>query len=38
VRPDGLRGIPTLVVTGDWNEEYETIAQKLVEGGAPCER
>ncbi|WEG07377.1 alpha/beta fold hydrolase [Microbacterium horticulturae] len=34
IRRDALRGIPTLVVTGEWNEEYETIARRLVEEGA----
>ncbi|WP_309129417.1 alpha/beta fold hydrolase [Microbacterium sp.] len=34
VRPEMLAGIRTLVVTGGWNEEYETIAKALVSGGA----
>ena len=34
VRAGMLRGIPTLVVTGGWNEEYEQIARVLVGQGA----
>ncbi|MGB3376761.1 MAG: hypothetical protein WBA87_16690 [Microbacterium sp.] len=34
VRAGTLRGIPTLVVTGGWNDEYERIAQVLVGEGA----
>lgn len=34
VRPGMLRGIPALVVTGGWNDEYERVAQVLVDGGA----
>ncbi len=26
--------VPTLVVTGGWNEEYETVAERLAEAGA----
>ncbi|QAY61132.1 alpha/beta fold hydrolase [Microbacterium protaetiae] len=33
VRPGMLRGIPTLVVTGGWNAEYEAIASVLVDNG-----
>lgn len=29
-----IAAIPTLVITGDWNTEYETIADALVERGA----
>ena len=31
---DVFRDIPTLVVTGNWNAEYEELAQCLVELGA----
>lgn len=34
VRASMLLGIPTLVATGGWNDEYERIAQVLTEGGA----
>ena len=34
VRDRLLNGIPTLVVTGGWNDEYERIAQVLAGGGA----
>ena len=34
IRADMVTGIPTLVVTGAWNEEYEAIAATLVAGGA----
>jgi len=34
VRAGMMHGIPTLVVTGGWNDEYEQIAQVLVDGGA----
>lgn len=34
VREDMLNGIPTLVVTGGWNDEYEVIAGVLAGGGA----
>jgi pimeloyl-ACP methyl ester carboxylesterase len=34
VRRGMLSGIPTLVVTGGWNDEYEAIAHALVEDGA----
>lgn len=34
VRAGMLRGTPTLVVTGGWNDEYERIAQVLVGAGA----
>lgn len=34
VRTRMLSGIPTLVVTGGWNDEYEVIARTLTEGGA----
>ncbi|MFB7250523.1 alpha/beta hydrolase [Microbacterium sp. NPDC056234] len=34
VREDVLDGIPTLVVTGGWNDEYEVIAGLLEERGA----
>ena len=34
VREDVLDGIPTLVVTGGWNDEYETIAGILAGRGA----
>jgi len=29
-----LSAVPTRVVTGDWNAEYETIAQRMVDAGA----
>ena len=28
--------IPTLVVTGGWNDEYEAIAERLAQSGAEC--
>ena len=31
---DVVSEIPTLVVTGDWNQEYEVIATRLAEKGA----
>ncbi|MDQ0612989.1 hypothetical protein QF046_000630 [Microbacterium sp. W4I4] len=34
VRAGMLHGIPTLVVTGGWNDEYEQIAKVLVDDGA----
>jgi len=34
VRSRMLRGTPTLVVTGGWNDEYEAIAEVLVRNGA----
>ncbi|WP_214443695.1 hypothetical protein, partial [Mycobacterium tuberculosis] len=34
IRDRFVRGVPTLVVTGDWNEEYELIARRLVDVGA----
>ena len=34
VRAHMLQGIPTLVITGGWNDEYETIAGVLAAGGA----
>ena len=34
VRPAMLKGIPTLVVTGGWNAEYERIAERLTSDGA----
>lgn len=34
VRPDVITGIPTLVITGGWNDEYETIAGALARHGA----
>nr|WP_147038570.1 alpha/beta fold hydrolase [Microbacterium aerolatum] len=34
IRRQMLTSIPTLVVTGGWNEEYETIARSLVADGA----
>lgn len=34
VRPGMLHGVPTMVVTGGWNDEYELIAARLVEDGA----
>lgn len=34
VRPRFLHGVPMLVVTGGWNEEYELIARRLVDVGA----
>ncbi|MEJ1087661.1 hypothetical protein WDU99_04960 [Microbacterium sp. Mu-80] len=34
VRAGMLAGIPTLVVTGGWNQEYEVIAGKLASEGA----
>ncbi|HWK77519.1 alpha/beta hydrolase [Microbacterium sp.] len=34
VRRGMISGIPTLVVTGGWNDEYETIARALLEEGA----
>lgn len=37
VRERMLHGIPTLVVTGGWNDEYEQIAADLTRGGAAHE-
>ncbi|CAH0123826.1 hypothetical protein SRABI76_00065 [Microbacterium oxydans] len=34
VRPSALTGVPTLVVTGGWNDEYEAIAAVLAAHGA----
>ncbi|MEV8171302.1 hypothetical protein [Microbacterium sp. NPDC077486] len=34
IRERCLAGVPTLVVTGGWNEEYEIIASRLVDVGA----
>lgn len=34
VRPNAVRGVPTLVVTGGWNDEYEIIARQLTREGA----
>lgn len=34
VEPSAITTLPTLVVTGDWNAEYEAIAAVLVEHGA----
>ncbi|MGL3150830.1 hypothetical protein ACSS7Z_10760 [Microbacterium sp. A82] len=34
VRPHLLTGIPTLVITGGWNDEYEAIAHVLAAHGA----
>ncbi len=34
IRERCLAGVPTLVVTGGWNEEYEIIASRLVHVGA----
>ena len=34
VRTTMITGIPTLIVTGGWNAEYETIAERLSEEGA----
>lgn len=34
IRECSLTGVPTLVVTGGWNEEYELIARRLVDVGA----
>ena len=34
VRRGMLRDVPTLIVTGGWNEEYETIAAALADDGA----
>lgn len=34
VRPAMLTGVPTLVVTGGWNDEYEVIAEVLAAHGA----
>ncbi|MDP3952728.1 alpha/beta fold hydrolase [Microbacterium sp.] len=34
VRVGMITGIPTLVVTGGWNDEYELIARTLAESGA----
>ncbi len=38
VTADAICGIPTLVITGGWNDEYEAIAEVLVEKGARHER
>lgn len=37
VRPAMIERIPTLVVTGGWNAEYEAIAARLVDHGASHE-
>jgi hypothetical protein len=34
VTPDMIAGVPTLVITGGWNEEYEAIANALTAEGA----
>ncbi|WP_336642659.1 hypothetical protein [Microbacterium sp. MMO-113] len=34
IREHSLAGVPALVVTGGWNEEYELIARRLVDVGA----
>lgn len=34
VRPEMLTGVPTLIITGGWNPEYEAIAQVLAAQGA----
>lgn len=34
IRSGMLAGVPTLVITGGWNDEYEAIAQVLVSDGA----
>ncbi|WP_312672679.1 alpha/beta hydrolase [Microbacterium sp.] len=34
IRERSIAGVPTLVVTGGWNEEYEIIAGRLVDVGA----
>lgn len=38
VTSDAIHGIPTLVITGDWNAEYEAIAAALVSTGAVHEK
>lgn len=38
IRPDMIAGVPTLVVTGGWNEEYEAIAAVLLAHGATHRR